>query len=244
MRGTILFVIFLACVMSFPYVRQKWFVNDVAHEIVPLDEQITDGVADVKENIKKKIQKVSSNMTQQQKTMQKYHEFFFENDALPYLGNPDGQVKVVHLIDYVCPYCTKNLPVMKELIKRNEDVKVIILHTPKLGELSKQLVMISLHFYSEYPDRFEEFHDRVSAFRTEKDFSFDKVFEKMGLDFEDFKAKIDFSNLNTIIDHSMVATREVGMTSVPSYIIGDKFYGGTMSVVELEREIKKHYPEN
>lgn len=244
MKGTILFVIFLACVMSFPYVRQKYFVNDVGQEIVPMDEKISDGMAEIKDNIVKKIQKVSSNMTQQQKTMQKYHEFFFENEALPILGNPNGRTKVVHVIDYVCPYCAQNLPVIKELIKRNDDVQVIILHTPKLGELSKQFAMISLHFYSTYPDRFAEFHDLVSAFRNEKNFSFDKVFEKMDIDFENFKTTIDFSNLHTIMDHSMVAAREVGMTSVPSYVIKDKFYSGTMTVAELEREIKKHYGEN
>lgn len=244
MKGTILFVMFLIFVMSFPYVRQKYFIHDVEQEIIPMDEKISDSVVEVKNNIKKKIQKVSSNMTSQQKIMHQYHDFFFDNEALPFLGNPDGKIKIVHVIDYVCPYCTKNLPVMKELIKRNENVKVIILHTPKLGELSKQLAMISLHFYSMYPERFAEFHDRVSAFRNDNNFSFDKIFDDMALDFEDFKSKIDFSNLNTIIDHSMVAAREVGMTSVPSYIIKDKFYGGTMNLDQLEREIKKHYSEN
>lgn len=240
MHRLILFLVFLGAVMSVPYFYQIFSSKEGKKEIEKVDQEKNTQINMTENNemIKKENKKSAT-----QTPIARYHDFIFNNPDLPILGNPKGKMVIVYINDYLCPYCNRGAEALQRLIKKNSDVRVIIFNAPKLAEKSRELARISLNFYASFPEYFEQMSQKLNLFRR-SGFDLQKEMAAMGLDYEQYQQNFDLEKLNKIVDKSIVIAREIGVKTVPAYIIKDHFYNNSMSLIDLEMALQKQYDEN
>jgi protein-disulfide isomerase len=87
---------------------------------------------------------------QQQNAQQQAKAAILENAAqlfggkLSVAGNPKGNVTLVEFFDYQCIHCKKMLPVVAELIKKNDNLRVIYKEFPIFGDSSETAAKVAL----------------------------------------------------------------------------------------------------
>lgn len=60
----------------------------------------------------------------------------FNNVDSPVIGNPKGSVTLVEFFDYQCSVCQRMAPVIKDLVKNNPNLRVVLKEWPIFGQTS------------------------------------------------------------------------------------------------------------
>ena len=55
----------------------------------------------------------------------------------PVGGNPEGDVTIVELFDYRCPYCRTVAPRLNQLLKEDQEIRFVYKEWPILGPISE-----------------------------------------------------------------------------------------------------------
>jgi len=64
-----------------------------------------------------------------------FEELFYDNYS--YVGgNPNGDITLVEFVDYKCGYCRKASEIIRELLKKDQNIRFIVKEFPILGEAS------------------------------------------------------------------------------------------------------------
>jgi protein-disulfide isomerase len=61
------------------------------------------------------------------------YDAIFNDPAAPVGGNAEGEMTVVELFDYNCPYCRKAAPILDQLAETDREVRVVFKEFPILG---------------------------------------------------------------------------------------------------------------
>jgi protein-disulfide isomerase len=85
----------------------------------------------------------------------------------PSLGNPDAKVTIVEFVDWGCPYCRQEAPIVRSFLKAHPDRVHLILRDFPIPELHPQAKDAALAarcvFETSSPEVFWIFHDRLFA---------------------------------------------------------------------------------
>ena len=73
-------------------------------------------------------------MEQAQKAMKDRRQELLADPAAPVIGNPKGDVTIVELFDYRCPYCKQMHPSIQALLGEDKKLRFVAKEFPVLGK--------------------------------------------------------------------------------------------------------------
>lgn len=172
------------------------------------------------------------------------------NDTFTVLGNPKGNVTLVEFFDYQCIHCKKMSPVIKELISKNANLRVIYKEFPIFGESSTLASKAALAAAMQH--KYLAMHEALLAKEKHLDASIiDETAKSIGLNMTKFKADMNSDAVAKALAENRQIAEKMHLMGTPAFIIASTpngefnknstpaFIPGAASAEVLEELIKK-----
>lgn len=195
----------------------------------------------------KKIQEI------QQKTALRTHARDLYNfQEYPFIGNPEGDVKLVYFFDYQCGYCKTFSKELQGLVASDPGVMIIFRDLPLFGPLSTKLALMSLAVQEQ--GKYIAFQNELMKETTPLTLS--RAFEianSLGLDSEKLKEDMKNPSLKKKILRTQTLAQAIDIHQTPSFVLDDEVIAGALpqkmlnELIGLLREQKKAHltaPQN
>lgn len=130
----------------------------------------------------------------------------------------NAKIAVVEFYDYHCGYCKRAAPLMKDLIAKESDVKVVFRELPVLREESDYVAEMSLAAREQ--DKFLDFHFAMmeaSGVLTPERVK--EISKKAGLDVKALEKARENRAIPATINESQVLAGGMGLDGTPAFII-------------------------
>lgn len=147
-----------------------------------------------------------------------------------FMGNPNGDVTLVEFYDYNCGICRANLPVVQELIRRDPNLKVVFRELPVLAESSRDAARASLA--AARANRFAPFHNALFGGGRVSAQSIAAAARSAGV-----TVPAQDRSADAEIARNLRIAGELGVTGVPSWVVGDQVLIGGQTVERLRQAI-------
>lgn len=82
------------------------------------------------------------------------------------LGNPDGKVTMVYVLDAACTFCKQMSPGLVELLKENKDLRIVHRWVNFLSPESEYAERMALTIYRRHPGSYPEFYSAIMGVRS------------------------------------------------------------------------------
>jgi len=142
----------------------------------------------------------------------------------PVLGAKDAAVTIVEFIDLQCPYCVREYPKIKDVLKAyNGKVRVVFKHKPlsfhKKAKPAHAAVELALR--EKGNDAFWKMHDMIMASPKKLDIvNLRGYAEKLGLDLKNFdKAMADTAEIDKLLAADTAEAKKCGVRGTPTIMI-------------------------
>lgn len=160
----------------------------------------------------------------------------FNSEGSPTVGNPQGDVTIVELFDYNCPYCRKAVPLLTEAAEADGGLRVVLKEWPILGPGSLAAARVALAAHAQ--DEYEALHKALMAHSGRVDEAVAlELAETVGIDVERLKRDMKSPNGAAEIDRNMARAGDLRITGTPSFVIGDEIVRGLVDLATLQRHI-------
>lgn len=175
---------------------------------------------------------------QRGKALESVKELVFESPRNVVIGNPKGDVTLVEFFDYNCGYCRKALADLKQLIKDDPNLRVVLREFPVLGQPSVEAAQVGITVRMVAPDKYYDFHQALFA----KDGPIDRekaleAAKEVGIDTAELEKNVRSPEPNATLDESMQIASALGLNGTPSYIVGDSVVVGAVGAGKLKEAI-------
>ncbi len=156
-----------------------------------------------------------------------------ENDGI--LGNPEGKVVLVEFFDFSCGYCHRIYPILKNVVAKNSDLKLVVKPLAFLSPMSQYAAKASLA--AKEQGKFAEVYSAI--FEIEGPLTEAKIDEAAvlaGADLEQLKTDMESEKVNnTLADVSALASK-VRISGVPTLVLNGEIIQ-TLDEVVLQQAI-------
>lgn len=144
----------------------------------------------------------------------------------PVLGNPKGDITLTEFFDYNCPHCRSMVPVMKQLIAADGNLRVVFREWPIFGEGSLFAAQVSLAALKH--GKYWPLHEALMKIKGKaEEASVMAVVRKLDLDEARLKRDMESEDVLGHIDHSMQLGDHLGLAGTPTFIAGHEgLFGG------------------
>lgn len=160
-----------------------------------------------------------------------------QNEALPVIGNPKGDVVVIEFFDYNCGYCKMMFTKVLKGVEKDGNIRWVLVDLPTLSETSEKAALAGLAANKQ--GKYFEMH---SALMTHKGGLTDEVIlslaEKVGLDMEQYKKDVEAEELKDLLKKNRQIADSLEFRGIPQFVIGDYISRGAMMGNELEENVK------
>jgi protein-disulfide isomerase len=154
------------------------------------------------------------------------------------IGNPKGDVTVVEFFDYNCGYCKAMFQAMKDLLKEDPRMRVVLKEYPILGPSSMTASRAALAARKQ--GKYQDMHLALLAHKGSlTDGSIMEIAAKTGLDVRKLENDMKDPAITDVIVKNHNLADELGIDGTPSLIIGDAFVPGAISKEKLVEHIAK-----
>ncbi len=170
-----------------------------------------------------------------------YRGFLERDPSQPVLGNPDGDVTIVELFDYQCPFCKRHYPVVKQVVEDDTNVRYVVRHfvvKDKEGQPPVSLMSALAAQAAHKQGKFAAFHDLMMS-DTGK-LTEDRIYENAsaaGLDVEQLKRDMRDPLFEKNIRNTLSVARDIGFTGTPAYIVGNEVVLGAQGPQAMAQAI-------
>ena len=165
----------------------------------------------------------------------------------PSKGPANASVTIIEFSDFQCPFCSRALPVIEELMARYpDDVRLVYRHLPLDRIHSRARITAEASLCAHDQDQFWAYHDLLfanpGAFGDE---DLKRFAEELNLDVAAWEQCLAERKFAAEIDADIEAARSVGITGTPAFIINGVILSGAkpvedfVSVIESELERTK-----
>ena len=136
-------------------------------------------------------------------------------------GAQDSDKIMVEFVDYRCSHCRTVHPIVKEVMRRNPDLKVVYRHYPIFKDTSMREAQIALS--AGLQGKFSEAHDFLMS-RGDEPIMEEEVLsivQRLGLDVEQFEKDRRGPEIGRYLVFNLDAMEAIGIYSTPTFIIDD-----------------------
>ena len=162
----------------------------------------------------------------------------------PSKGPKFAKVTIVEWSDFQCPFCSRAVPVLKQILEAYpKDVKVVFRHQP-LPFHSNAQISAEASMAAHEQGKFWEMHDKMFANAQQLDrASLEKYAQELGLDMAKFKAALDSGKYRDRVKADSVAGSAVGANGTPTFYFNGREQIGSPSFEQakamIDQEIAK-----
>jgi protein-disulfide isomerase len=145
----------------------------------------------------------------------------------PAMGPKNAPVTIVAFSDFQCPFCTRAVPVMKEIEKNYKDkVRIAFRHLP-LPFHDKAQVAAEAAMAAHEQGKFWPYHDKLFENQQALDRpNLEKYAQDLGLNLAKFKAALDSGKFKKVVQDDAAYAATVGATGTPTfYVNGEQVVG-------------------
>jgi protein-disulfide isomerase len=144
------------------------------------------------------------------------------------IGGREGGVTIAEFYDLNCTYCRMAAPDIADLLRRNQDLRIVLVSFPVLGVASIEAARVELAVRQKLPpERFHEFHLRLYAGRGVVDgaraFAVAKEF---GLDAGPLADVANSDEVTETMKSHVKLGDALGMRATPSFVVNDVVIDG------------------
>ena len=159
-----------------------------------------------------------------------------DSSTAPVIGKADGKVVIYEFFDYNCGYCKHGNSVLTEVLKAQDDVKVVLKNFPIFGEISTTPAKASIAAKEQGEEKVKAFHNALfkANLRPTGNKDIEKQVEKAVFDVAK-KAGLDVAKLKKdmeapVVEEELLKTRQLaeklGIQGTPAFVIGNQFFPG------------------
>ena len=161
------------------------------------------------------------------------------------LGPENAPVTIVEFSDFQCPYCSRVVPTLKELVARYpEEVRVVFRHLP-LDFHAQARGAAQASICAGQQDKFWEYHDLL--FANQKAMGRDQLSSfatGLGLDTELFEACMAAPETDALVAADLEAAERLGATGTPAFFINGIFLSGAQPLEAFEKLIEEEIADS
>ncbi len=161
----------------------------------------------------KKVQEIK------QKTAIRTHAHdLYDFKDYPFIGNPEGDIKIVSFSDYQCGYCKTFSSELSGLVALDPRVMVIFRDLPLFGPLSMKLALMALA--TQEQGKYAEFHNALMKETTPLTLS--RAFEiatSLDLDMEKLKSSMNDPLLKKKIANTQSLAQTIDIHQTQSFVL-------------------------
>lgn len=138
----------------------------------------------------------------------------------PVKGPANAKITIIEFSDFQCPFCTKGMSTMYELMKANpNDVKLVFKHLP-LPFHPEAMPAAKASYAAQQQGKFWEMHDAL--FENQKGLGaefFEATAKKLGLDVEKFKKDMNSEAAEAAVKEDMAIAEKNGIQGTPGFFV-------------------------
>jgi protein-disulfide isomerase len=159
----------------------------------------------------------------------------------PSRGKRDAKVTVVEFSDFQCPFCSRAVPVVKEVEKEfGGDVRIVWKHLPLPMHANAMPAALAAEA-ARQQGKFWEMHDRLFAGQQAlSDTSYGAAAKELGLDVERFESARKAPATRARVEEDAKAAAAAGVTGTPTFVVnGEPVAGATGLKDAIRRQLEK-----
>ncbi len=140
------------------------------------------------------------------------------NGKLAVAGNPAGDVTIVEFFDYQCIHCKKMKPVISELLKKDNNIRVVYKEFPIFGKNSELASRATLA--AAMQGKYAAMHDAL--LQTDKRLDKDVIMElakSAGLDVTKLQADMDSKAITEELDANRALAEKMHLMGTPAFVV-------------------------
>ncbi|MFQ6018049.1 MAG: DsbA family protein [Kiloniellaceae bacterium] len=187
-------------------------------------------------------QKLAQAQRQQQAVVDQRAALTTDPDS-PVLGNPDGDVVMVEFFDYRCPYCRRVAGPVREILKSDGNIRLVMKEWPILGPQSVRAARAALA--SVRQGKYEAFH---FALMTEpgdmNDAHIRRVARAVGLDVKQLERDMESDEISEMLRRNRELASALDIRGTPAIVVGDTLVPGAVDLNALRRLVAKARAES
>jgi predicted DsbA family dithiol-disulfide isomerase len=141
----------------------------------------------------------------------------------PVKGPADAPVTMVLFTDFECPYCSKIVPLLEQVLERNsQTVKLVFKNMPlKFHKMAQPSARAALA--AQEQGKFWEFHDRLFAAQsTLSKETINKIALNLNLDIQKFEQDMASPKVQAQINKDLMAAEKAGVSGTPTVFINGR----------------------
>ena len=167
-------------------------------------------------------------------------EMVLHDPQAPVLGNPKGDVTVVEYFDYQCPYCKTSYEMVRDVVEKDGNVKLVLKDWPVFGGASvmaAQAVLASAKL-GKYDKTLDAMFHTPNKLQQD---DVEKALAKAGLTFEGVgKAVVQHQAwISGLLDRNWVQAAAFKFIGTPSFVVGSTSFAGVLDRKGLKDAIAK-----
>jgi protein-disulfide isomerase len=152
----------------------------------------------------------------------------------PAAGNPKGDVTIVEFFDYRCGYCKKVTPVVREMLKKDANVRFVFKEFPILGPESRKAAEAAQAAWTIQPDKYLSFHVALMENRGNLDEA--RVLEiakSVGIDPAKLKTAMADPSVKAKLSDNLELAQKLQINGTPAFVVDDQILPGAVDLETL-----------
>jgi len=157
---------------------------------------------------------------------------------IPVVGNAGGDITIVEYFDYQCPYCRKVEPELRQVVKDDGKVRLVLKDWPILGPVS--VVAARMALASKYQNKFLQAHEAligVNSKLTEPRIR--ELLAGAGIDVDRLTRDLatNAKAIDAILARNNDQATAFGFNGTPSFIVGKFRVPGVLTMAQFDQAI-------
>ena len=161
-------------------------------------------------------------------------ELLLEDEDSPVIGNPEGDVVLVEFFDYKCGYCRSVAQQLRQTIKRDGNIRMVMKEFPILGADSRLAARAALAAAKQ--GKYEDFHFTLmqtsGALNTA---NLLKIAENAGLDTARLEQDMQDPEIDAELRRTYDLAKALQISGTPAFVIGDQVIPGAIDMSTLRK---------
>ena len=157
-------------------------------------------------------------------------------DGDPMLGSDNAKVTVVEFSDVRCPYCRRMIPTLAQLLKANQDVRIIYKDMPVLGPAS--VLGARAELAAQRQGGYDKLHLALMSGTNQITEDVIKAAAvNAGLNWTRLKADMDRPDIQARITANLALAHQLELQGTPAYVIGNVLLPGAVELADLQAAV-------
>ena len=158
-----------------------------------------------------------------------------EYEGAAVVGNPNGSITLVEFFDFSCGFCHRLYPALKNIVAKNNDVRLVLRELTFLGPVSDYAAKAALAAKEQgkYQELWSAMMENDGALSEEK---IDELAANAGIDVAKMKADMNSAKVLKTIQDTADLANAIDIRGVPTMILDGQILQ-TLDEAEIQRRI-------